>query len=260
MKILDRYSLNARFYPMVLFYMPVLLLGVLFSIQFEKYTHLFTSLGLLSALSFFLQQIGRDPGKKLEKSLWLSWGGAPSTQLLRWRDRTIDNNTKKRYHNKLHDLCPMDLTPSEQFEKQHPEEADAIYQAWVIFLITKTRDTNKFSLLFTENINYGFRRNLLGLKPYAITLLGLLMIIVYGYYAFSSKSINPSVFSRLFFIGEGALIILMVMWIVKVSPSWVRIPANAYAARLLENIDNLKNTKVISKNEEKKESKKAKKG
>jgi hypothetical protein len=252
MKIVDRYSLNARFYPMVLFYMPVLLLGALFSFQFDKYTHLLTSLGILGALSFFLQQIGRDPGKKKEKALWQSWGGAPSTQLLRWQDSTIDANTKKRYHLKLQELCKLDIVPDENFEKAHPQEADVAYQSWVKFLITKTRDTKKFSLLFTENISYGFRRNMWGLKPYAISLLIILMITTYGYYGFTKKAFNPVAFPFTFFIAEGGLQILLWTWAIKVKQQWVRLPANAYAERLLEAIENLKKEKAETKPKNKK--------
>jgi hypothetical protein len=252
MKIIDRYSLNARFYPMVLFYMPVLLLGALFSFQFDKYTHLLTSLGILGALSFFLQQIGRDPGKKKEKALWQSWGGTPSTQLLRWQDSTIDANTKKRYHLKLQELCKLDIVPDENFEKEHPQEADAAYQSWVRFLITKTRDATKFSLLFTENISYGFRRNMWGLKPYAIALLIALMVVTYVYYGFTNKTFDFLKFPWLFFIAEACLQILLWIWILKVKPNWVRLPANAYAERLLEAIENLKKEKSEAKPKNKK--------
>ncbi len=255
MKIIDKYSLNARFYPMVLFYLPVLLLGILFSFQFNKITHQLTSLGILSAVFFFIKQIGRDAGKVREKSLWEAWGGAPTTQLLRWRNTTVDINTKKRHHLKLQTLCPVEKMPDQDFENSSPEEADAVYQAWTKYLISKTRDTKKYPLLFTENISYGFRRNLWGLKIYAIVLLIVLMASTYIYYGITTKTYNPISFPGLFIIAEFGLLALILLWIFKVTANWVRIPANVYAERLMEAIESLK-TETVKKEKPKGKEKK----
>ena len=64
---MDRYSLNARIYPIVIFYMPAVILAVLFSLKFDKYVHLFTSFGIVGALSYLFSQLGRDGGKIKEK-------------------------------------------------------------------------------------------------------------------------------------------------------------------------------------------------
>ena len=42
------------------------------------------------------------------------------------------------------------------------------------------RDTKKFHILFGENITYGFRRNLLGMKPIALVLNILTVIACAG--------------------------------------------------------------------------------
>jgi hypothetical protein len=43
-----------------------------------------------------------------------------------------------------------------------------------------TRDFKKFNILFDENMTYGARRNLLGLKTYALTLNVVVVIICLG--------------------------------------------------------------------------------
>jgi len=240
---MDKYNLNARLYPMVLFYMPVLLLAILFSFQFDKYSHLLASVGILGALSYLIKQIGRDAGKTKEKKLWDSWGGAPTTQLLRWRNTTIDVNTKKRYHVQLQAACPVTNDPDPKLEASSPEEADVAYQAWVKFLIAKTRDTKKYPLLFSENINYGFRRNLWGLKRYAIGLLLILMGLTYLYYTIRTKVYSPLNFPLLFIVAEAGLAALICLWVFIVTASWVKIPAFAYAERLLESVESLKKEK-----------------
>lgn len=238
---MDRYTLTARLFPMTLFYLPIIFLGIVFSFHFDKYVHLLTSLGVVSALSYFTAQIGRKGGKAKESDLWKSWGGAPTTQLLRWRDNTIDSNTKKRYHFKLQVLCPVENFPTREVEDNSPSVADDAYQAWVRYLISKTRDTKKYDLLFKENINYGFWRNLWALKPYAIGLLIFLMIGTYLYFGGISKSYNPEKFSHLFFIGEAVLLASILVWIFAVRSKAIKIPAFAYAERLLETADGIKN-------------------
>ena len=109
-----------------------------------------------------LTQLGRDAGKNKEKGLWDSWGGKPTTQLLRHRDHQLDPNTKSRYHAKLAAIVPGIRMPSPEEEAQDPQAADHVYDSCVKYLIQKTRDHKQFPLLFHENVSYGFRRDLLG--------------------------------------------------------------------------------------------------
>ncbi|MGQ0823779.1 MAG: hypothetical protein ACT4OX_01905 [Actinomycetota bacterium] len=50
-------------------------------------------------------------------------------------------------------------------ENQDPARAADVVEAAVASLRTKTRDKQRFELLFAENKGYGFERNLLGLRP-----------------------------------------------------------------------------------------------
>ena len=236
---MDRYSLNARIYPIVIFYMPAIILAVLFSLKFDKYVHLFTSFGIVGALSYLFSQLGRDGGKKKEKGLWKSWGGAPSTQLLRWRNSEINVNTKKRYHNRLNILCALDNTPDPNFEQSNPDEADEAYQAWTRFLISKTRDNKKYSVLLKDNMNYGFRRNLWGMKNYALSLIVILMASTFIYYWVTTKSPNVTLYPVEFAIAEIILSVILLFWVLVINKNWIKVPAFAYAERLLETVEEI---------------------
>jgi len=236
---MDKYSLNARIYPIVIFYMPAIILAVLFSLKFDKYVQLFTSFGIVGALSYLFSQLGRDGGKKKEKELWRSWGGVPSIQLLRWRNTEININTKKRYHNRLITLCALDNNPDPNFEQSYPDEADEAYQAWTKFLISKTRDNKKFSVLFKDNMNYGFRRNLWGMKNYALSLIIILMAGTLIYYWVSTKNPNVILYPIEFIIAEGILLVILLFWVFVINQNWIKIPAYAYAERLLETIEEI---------------------
>lgn len=236
---MDKYSLNARIYPVVIFYMPAIILAVLFSLKFDKYVQLFTSFGIVGALSYLFSQLGRDKGKKKEKDLWKHWGGAPTIQLLRWRNADINLNTKKRYHNRLATLCALDNNPDQNFEQLNPDAADEVYLAWTKFLISKTRDNKKFSVLFKDNMNYGFRRNLWGMKNYALSLIIILMTGTFIYYFVTTKSPDVILYPIEFVMAEGILLLIFLFWIFVINRQWIKIPAFAYAERLLETIEEI---------------------
>tara|TARA_R110002050_G_scaffold248024_1_gene385826 strand:- start:203 stop:931 length:729 start_codon:yes stop_codon:yes gene_type:complete len=236
---MNLYSLKARIYPVILSVIPILVIGILFSVTFNSYYQTLGGLGITTVLFFLFSQLGRDRGKKLEKDLWNKWGGAPSTQILRLRDNTLNSVTKTQYHKIMNSLVETEVKPNSDLESTSPELCDEVYTAWVKYLIGKTRDTNKFNLLFAENINYGFRRNSLGLKPFALTVLIVLyaLIIIANYLNFGTwnfKDLNS-------LLAICILLLPLLYWLFIVNRNWVEIPAFAYAERLAESIEEIKN-------------------
>ena len=84
-------------------------------------------------------------------------------------------------------------------------------------------------MLLKENINYGFCRNLLGMRPtgVATSLLGFAACVAAGLHY---RSTTP------WFLAIACLAFLA-RWVFTIRPDWVRIPAVAYAERLLECLD-----------------------
>lgn len=236
---MDRYSITARVYPMVIFYLPLSVIFIFLAWDFEKYLHLGVPVSFLGLLTYLMAQMGRDSGKSKEPKLWDKWGGAPTTQLFRWRNDKIDNHTKQRNHRKMQDLCPTEVKVDKFYENENPKKADEVYKSWTRFLIGQTRDIKKYSLLFKENMAYGFRRNLWGLKTYAIILIVLLIIGTYFYFVYVLELFNPLVFPMIFWVSETFLFIFLLFWIFLVRKSWVSIPAYSYAERLHEAIGTL---------------------
>ena len=66
--------------------------------------------------------------------------------------------------------------PTQQEEEACPAWADTKYEEAVTALREATRDTSRFPLVFAENANYGFRRNLWGLRPIGTTIAVLLVL------------------------------------------------------------------------------------
>jgi hypothetical protein len=109
-----------------------------------------------------LTKIARDQGKKMEKQLFDRWGGKPTTVVLRWSDSHFDVFTKQRYRKALSTMASLNL-PSEAEEVNDPVRADQAYESCIRALLEKRRGKTH-RLIFNENCNYGFVRNLLGLK------------------------------------------------------------------------------------------------
>jgi hypothetical protein len=233
----DGYERKARLYPALLLFMPIALVvgcGLGKSISStEAAVGLFVTCGGL----LLLAQIARDAGKGKERALFLKWDGIPSVSIFRYRDARVDPITKARCHKKMSRLVKEAIAPSSADEIADPVAADRVYTAWSTYIRVNTRDTRKFPLLFQENINYGYRRNVWGLRSTGIvvTAFSLIGAVAWLYMRFrSSRQISVELT-----IASIVILILLLLWLFRFTADWVRIPANAYAERLIEAIDSL---------------------
>jgi hypothetical protein len=196
---------------------------------------------------YLLTNLCREFGKRLEDRLLQKWGGKPTTQLLRHRDKTIESVTKRRYH--LFLATKINHTfPDEDQETHNPDAADEIYQSGIRWLLNHTRpdDSKKFDLLFKENIAYGFRRNALGLKPLGliISVASLLWSLVAADILFGSahKCIDLAALSRMPTPAVSCFTIstvMVVVWLAFFTRASLRTAAFAYAEMLLRACDTL---------------------
>jgi hypothetical protein len=236
-QLTDVYDRKARLYPSLLLLAPIAMLIV--AAVSAKYSALQAlAAGAASCGgAFLLTQLARDAGKRLEPKLFSLWGGLSSVAIFRHADNRLDAITKTRYHKAMASLVKQTKPPTENQERGNPSAADDVYSAWSNYLRTHTRDQKKFPLLFKENINYGYRRNLLGLRPFGILItisvaaieVGRVCWIYYQTGQIDQMMTGVALFS----------FVLLLIWIFRVSPDWVRVPGDAYAQRLVEAIDML---------------------
>ena len=178
--VLDRYDRKARLKPAFLCGLPLVASVVLLIPELGA---IWGSISVVIAYcggSILLIQIARDLGKALEKRLYRSWGGKPSAAMLRHTDCRLPKPTKDRYRSFLTRAVPGLGLASPQEEQGNPERADAGYDSANRWLLAHTKDHTRFNLLFTENMNYGFRRNLLALKPIALGMDAIALMLVIG--------------------------------------------------------------------------------
>ena len=84
------YTLLARIVPVYLVLLPV---GIIMKVWLLGNSLEGTIGALLAgpiAISMFLGEFGRDQGYRKQDRLWASWGGAPTTQLLRHRNSNVN--------------------------------------------------------------------------------------------------------------------------------------------------------------------------
>ncbi len=157
-----------------------------------------------------------------------------------------------RWRAKLGELLGQSL-PTEEEEVRDPVGADQHYEAAVSFLREATRDTSKFPLVLAENVNYGFRRNLWGLKPYGLAFAVLATAASWGLSLLSAGLptaepwldtvvMNPEAVTVTRLAGSVFNTTAVIVWLFIITPGWVRIAAEAYAQRLLGALDRLEST------------------
>lgn len=234
--LFDRYARKARLYPALLTLFPVFVtVLILFPMVYESIGSAIVSLAIGCGVLLFLASIARYLGRKKEQQLYELWGGKPTTLWLRHSDGNLDAVTKQRYHAFLSkNISGLKLpTPSE--ETANPISADDYYESAVKWLLEYTRDKKKYPLVFEENINYGFHRNILALKPIAIAInllcIGYILLSIYLQHHMLTFTDVRDV---------GALpvpLAMLLFWVFMVSPDWVKSIAYAYSRALFASCD-----------------------
>jgi hypothetical protein len=228
----DKYSRRARIRPVLLASLP-LALPVSAALPDLPRAHLLWSLALLSGVPLLADQLGRSRGKRIESRLFQSWGGKPSVQLLRWRGPT-DRPRLAYLHARIQQITGTALRlPTESEERAKPEEADQIYDAAGLVLRARARGLPGAELVLEQNCEYGFRRNALGLRPYAlvIAVAGLAAVVAWVFVPPGYLGRPGTALLVVLVVAEAALV---VFWFVLVRACWAESAAWLYAERLLE--------------------------
>jgi hypothetical protein len=241
-RLFDAYNRQARLYPALVTILPAIALIL------AAFPKMLTSGGALvgiagaSGLIFFLGDVGRTFGKRLEQALLRNWGGWPTTIWLRHSSSNLVSATKARYHSVLQRHVPGLVLPTKEDERTNPRQADEAYASAVEWLKERSRGKD-FPLVQKENANYGFRRNLRGLKPIGmlISLLAfsasvylLIQAIHWPWTWKALGSVDPTVAAA-----AGFALLMLLLWTFFVTPSWVRQAGDAYARALLACCDTI---------------------
>lgn len=241
--LFDSYGRTARLYPGIIFLLPLLwhlplLSGsVTLSLPESIGATAIACAGLYSVAAF-----ARHCGKGAEAKLIARWGGWPTSILLRHRDERIDHLTKARYHAQLTTLSGVAM-PSAAEEQEQPAQCEAAYRSAIRVLIEARRD-DSYALLHRESAAYGFRRNLYGLRGFAVAMTGLLFIVTVGVWLvqFDGPATAAGVFTALKADKTWAIagvldLVYLAFYGLVVTPEFVFQAGADYAVALLRTLD-----------------------
>ena len=192
MQWLDQYEIRARIAPTFVVFLP-LILALLF-VLLGLFGAVPASLGSLGggavlslvvsyALSFWPQHLGREK----QNELWAEWDGAPTTRMLRWRDRTLDDETKRRMRARAQQVSSVTLLSVDE-EKKTPAEADTRIEQAVDQVRETVRREDPDGLWSRHNAEYGFCRNLLGGRVLWVASSVLGALACAGFWYFHEKN------------------------------------------------------------------------
>ncbi len=229
---LDSHSRWTRLAPVLFVSFPVgLVIISWYPFEPEKWG-VFLSVATAAGVAVFLTQLGHDQGETKEKELIRRWGDRPTTTCLSHHSSPLNALTIKRYHAKLRRLRRDLKIPSAEEETGNPQGARQIYESATDFLLERTRDERSFPLLAAERLNYGFRRNLWAMKPAGLSIAAISAILCFIRVAYQWE--EPDAVAML---SAFVCLVLVILWAIRITPSWVRIAANAFARRLVATLD-----------------------
>lgn len=224
---LDRYDRNARVYPALICLLPIAVVIALWLPKVWTLLGGLVSIVLTCGLLYTLVQIVRYRGREVENRLGRKVGRARTAVLLSHADSFVPAATKARYHDYLRGYG-LEI-PVQQDELSDPVAAHEAYRSAVDWLLVHTRSQAKSSMLLNENIAYGFRRNLLGLKPLAVAIVAVVLALnIY----LIVKGQDESRISAAYVLG--ALLLLdLIAWLFVIRPKFVEGASVAYAQQFL---------------------------
>ncbi|WP_182908707.1 hypothetical protein [Microbispora sp. H13382] len=224
----DSYSRHARIYPALITASP--LATVLITVWNQSLTGRLMPVLVTFGGLFFTANYVRSAGKSLESRLIREWDGLPTTRLLRHRNNPNPPLALRRKR-ALHGLTGISF-PSPAREERDPKGADDLYVTAVRVLIARVRDKDgSYKRVHEENMNYGFRRNLLALRPIGITITILCLVIDFVIWRTGRATASQVL------IAAAIHTVFLLAWASVVKASWVYQAGEAYAERLFDTLE-----------------------
>lgn len=229
LELYDRYDLRVRMSVAIIVLIPIIMSFYLIIPEVRSLSFTAIIIIILFGISNLIISISRYYGRDTIKKCFN--GILPAQQMLHPDDTTLDEITKKRYQyffsSKIDGIS----------FKSDTQNLDAVCNTSINWIISQTRDSNQFPVIKEELINFGFAKNLYGVKSLGIivtiTVIILDMIIFflqYHYKTYIFNNLNIVVSLILSFC-------ILIMWIFIINKKWVIECGRNYAKALLSACD-----------------------
>lgn len=229
---LDAYERGARLAPGLLALLAVASTVTALGLKDAPVVSVVLSVGSLAGGPLLLAAYVRNLGLKAQSRLWADWGGSPTTIMLRTRGAAINRKQRDAWRQAIERVTGVTLS-SARAEQTNPTKADEAIDVAVGNLRERTRGSD-FSLLASENRNYGFERNFYGIRWVArvISVLGAIVVglaILWRH----NHGLHP-VIPTPYVLGGIADFLVLMGWLVLPSKGRTRTAADKYAYQLLQ--------------------------
>jgi hypothetical protein len=221
----DAYSLQARVSPVLLAVAPLLSVCLFAPRIGTAYASI--PVVFVVAAGLLAEEITRHLGKNLERRLAREWDGLPTVRQLRIRGAG-STHLRDRRRREVATLSNETL-PDQGEELANPDEADQRYDDAVRRCLVILKARSPKSMLADENARYGFRRNLLAVKPITFVVMGL-SIGLNIWLAIDARDAAG------FWIVSAVIAIDALLWLTFVNKRWVRAQAETLAQRFFLSI------------------------
>jgi hypothetical protein len=233
-KFIDAYTARARLLPALLLVLPLAVTVYAWEPGNALGWNGLGGLIVASGGTILLSFIARDMGKDAEVKLFKKWGGGPSDLLL-MHSGDMDPTLRDRRHAAIRTLWPDVPVPTVAEEATDRNAVYARFGAIVKLIIARSRDKARYALLFEENCNYGFRRNMFGVRwlGFSIAAICSVALGLQLYILFSSHE-------RLAVLSLGLELVnvaMLIVWPLWANEESVRRGADLYNDRLFETLD-----------------------
>jgi hypothetical protein len=220
----DSYSRTARLSPVLLLLLGPVAVGIGVGVPQWPGASSLTAAVVIMGLPTALSDWVRRCGQQLQDRLWAKWGGNPVVISL-----SEEGLVARRRRKVLADATGLPVN-----DPSDPEFEEAIANA-VRRLITATRDTSTYSLVFKENKAYGFARNLFAIRYVGVCSSSIVLIVGIVCVIASAKISELSTLGTI--LGTVVASISLLIWLFYPSEQLVWAAANDYKDRLLEALD-----------------------
>jgi hypothetical protein len=227
---LDPYERHARLVPGLLALLPIAVLSVAVGLRDAPVVATLISLLSLAGGPVLLAAFVRQRGVDAQTHLWGSWGGSPTVQALRATSTFVSAPQRDRWREAVQRVTGVALL-SARAEAANRQKADETIDVAVGDLREKTRDRDRFPLVWAEVKNYGFERNFYGMRE-----VGIAIAVVS-----SAATLSVTVWRatdhqqiKVVLVGAVADLVLLFAWTVLPSEARTRSTADKYARQLLQ--------------------------
>lgn len=233
--LLDSYNQRARLAPGLLLLAPVAI--TVLALGVHKQPFIAAAVSLLTAVggAIVLASLMGEQGRRIEKVFRVSWGGFHTSTFLLHTSAERSAAQRRAWRADLERVCGATLRTAAE-EAQDRQAAIDEYDLLIGQVRARTRDSATFPLVAEENQNYGFWRNLLGVKKFGVWLSGIGLGVCLA--LLLMRALSWTFVAELNWVSLALGVILCAIWLA----GWLSVPSEArvrqaaerYAERLLE--------------------------